>query len=325
MEGSFFPRGFWKKLCPAAAPGLKNAPARGGWSPFPRPPRPGFLTPLPHASGWLGLPGLHALGPQLSLPGLWDTVARGTGAGVWRAQPARGVGDGGAPRGEKQGAEALVGLSRSRGSWSVSGPGSRSVLGRAGGRAEQGEPAAELSCRRAFPAPPPPPCRHCRCRVSLLLRAPAPRAASRLGAGAPSPGRRRGARGREPRRGSRAGGRGGRREEREGRGGGSGARGGREQRARAREREPSEGESQTRAGTHGPWTSIGKSERSQGQREKVFRIFSSSCAKEATRVSSSELPLDGSSALTPVGGFLSSSRFILSPTLAASFQPCALQ
>lgn len=332
MEGSFFPRGFGKKLCPSAAPGLKNAPARGGWSPFPRLPRPGFLTPLPHASGWLGLPGLHALGPQLSLPGLWDTVARGTGAGVWRVQLARGVGDGGAPRREEQGAEALVGLSRSRGTRGAGGDGQfpaqaagRSLEGRAaeqsrgsqrrsspaGGRFRRhrhhrvATAAAESRCSSALPRPAPP------AAWEPERRAP--------GGGEGRAGASRGE-GAEPGEGA-GGGRSGR-----GRGGGERSAG----RARAKSASQREGaergrEPDARGDPRPPGLPLGKVRGARVSGRRCFESFLRLGAKEATRVSSSELPLDGSLALTPVGGFLSSSRFILSPTLAASFQPCTLQ
>lgn len=102
-----------------------------------------------------------------------------------------------------------------------------------GRAAEQREPAAELSSQPAFSgatatatAVSPPPLQS----IAAPPRARAPRR-QRLGAQAPSPGRRRGARAREPRRGSREGGRG------RAEGGAGRGRRGREKRARESRRE----------------------------------------------------------------------------------------
>lgn len=116
--------------------------------------------------------------------------------------------------------------------------GSRSVSGKAAGQsgegraADQRETAAELSSRPTFPGAtatalsPPPPLQS----VAAPLRARASRR-QRLGARAPSPGRRRGAWVRQPRRRSREGGRG------RAEGGAGRGRRGRERRARESRRE----------------------------------------------------------------------------------------
>ena len=170
-----------------------------------------------------GAPRLRASAepPQASLSRWSGRGGGGSGGGV------------GARRGEEEGAEALVALG-----WSPSlCRGSRSVSGKAAGQsgegraADQRETAAELSSRPAFPsatatALSPPPLQS----VTAPLRARASRR-QRLGARAPSPGRRRGARAREPRRRSREGGRG------RAEGGAGRGRRGRERRARESRRE----------------------------------------------------------------------------------------
>lgn len=195
-----------------------------------------FLAPFPYAprvgsratdSKPSGLPNL----PRASRSRLpW----RGGGAVGLRAQPGSWRGEEGGvglPRQRQEPREAKgggwwLGLSPSlgRGSWSVSGQSCRSIPGRAGGRAE-GAGGGALP-RLAFPgvtatALSPPPLQS----VAAPPRARALRR-QRLGARAPSPGRRRGARrraaAREPRRGK-----GGRAE-----GGSRRGRRGRERRAR---------------------------------------------------------------------------------------------
>lgn len=123
----------------------------------------------------------HALRPQLSLPrppGPVDRGSGGTGSGGWRAQPARRRGRSGGAAGEEEGAEPLVGLSRSPASGSVSGQGIRSVPRRAGARAEGVSGGALLS------SSVPRRHRHRRvataaaeCRFSAALPLPAPPAA----------------------------------------------------------------------------------------------------------------------------------------------------
>ncbi|CAN0458200.1 unnamed protein product, partial [Rangifer tarandus platyrhynchus] len=193
------------------------------------------LPPTPPV--WLESLGLQTLGPPLNLP-------RASRSGLpWRGGGGGGGGRGAARSGRgEEGAWGLPRSGRSRGKrkvrrlwwvWvearalaGVAGQFPAKAAGQSGeGRAaEQREPAAELSPRPAFPgatatALSPPPLQS----VAASPRARAPRR-QRLGARAPSPGRRRGARAREPRRGSCEGGR--------GRAEGGAGRRGRERRAR---------------------------------------------------------------------------------------------
>lgn len=104
----------------------------------------------------------------------WRSGGLSPSAAGWGGGAEGGV----APRVEKAGAEVLMGLNGSSGSRSVSGQGSRSVPGRAGGRAEGVSGEALLSSSV--------PRRHCHrrvaaaaaeCRCSAALPRPAPPAA----------------------------------------------------------------------------------------------------------------------------------------------------
>lgn len=273
LEGVLlFPCAFGETLCFGSL--AKDESARGGWSPLARlgPLSRGFSSARPpHAPGmarapWTPRPRASAEPPQAS-------GTRGRGQGRWglegAARPRRGRAAGGALPGEEEGAEASVGLSRSGGE-PVSFRPRQQVSAGKGRRQSRGSQRRSSPLGQRSPAPPPPPCRRRRCRASLLRRAPAPRAASRLGAGAPSPGRR-GARAREPRQGSREGGRGraeggaGREE------GGEGVRRARErwrereQRARAAERRGGRAEGETHTQRHtATGIPLAKSETSKG-------------------------------------------------------------
>lgn len=177
---------FGEKLCFDSPAQGRICPRRVEPLPRPWPPSRGFSSappPLPCLRDGWGVLDSTPFGLSGASPGFRDPWAEAAGAGavgVGGLSPST-AGGGGAEGGvalrvEKAGAEALVGLNGSSGSRSVSGQGSRSVPGRAGGGAEgvSGEAllsssiprrhrhrrvaaaAAECRCSAALPRPAPP-------------------------------------------------------------------------------------------------------------------------------------------------------------------------